>query len=668
MIDLTVYANAHSPDPAARPTLSWDDFCTEVEALCREDHGVTDKRDLVAFGPYRLRDGTKRAASNVESMSRVIGIDVDGCDVEALRVRLRTLGLAAIVHGSPSDDPKGPRKVRVYILADRVHAAQDGGHVRDAVAALLGVQYDRSTRNADRIFFCGRLTGTPERYVERFEGVPLALDTLPAAPVSNAATDRDSAPDRQGDPAYDAASYAILGALGSWENYEGRKHDVCGALGGALRKSPGWSRADCEALIRAWLRDAPPSVNVDHGVNWACGAFDKPADEVSGRAGLERALGAKVAGVIGEALLLPFRSRQLQSDAEVDVPRALDNLVEDPDAPRSPIVYLCRGLGLAPIAGKVTVIYGQPGAGKGPLADYMATRIAFGDPILGHVCTQTGVAILDFEGSGLTLDRCDRLARAMKHARCDLRDRVTTINASEIDRAHTEAFVGEVAEFTARRGIGAVIVDSYTSAMMASGLDPNRPEYAILLRYLGRLSARGILVIAIMHATKAAAGHAEPALVDIANSGALASTASTAISVMHPGGDKNVIRIGCARAPHGPFDSFDARWTDGDDGSLDLVKVDKPPRKPSANEQRAIDKAAGIMQAGQMIMRDFPERQATAKEISALAVGTRGEVKEAIERLRQAGLIAAAPGNYLVRTPLGAVSTPVQIALALQRR
>ncbi len=59
---LTVYAGARATTPAAVDALTWDEFCDEVEALAREETPHTDKRDLPAFGPYRLRDGATRAA------------------------------------------------------------------------------------------------------------------------------------------------------------------------------------------------------------------------------------------------------------------------------------------------------------------------------------------------------------------------------------------------------------------------------------------------------------------------------------------------------------------------------------------------------------------------------------------------------------------------------
>ena len=112
-VSVCVFAGARSPMPAARDVLSWGAFCDEIAALCREETAATDKRDLVAFGPYRLRDGAPRAAANVERMSAVVMLDVDGVDLDALRARLAGLGVSAIVHGTPNDDPAGVRKARI---------------------------------------------------------------------------------------------------------------------------------------------------------------------------------------------------------------------------------------------------------------------------------------------------------------------------------------------------------------------------------------------------------------------------------------------------------------------------------------------------------------------------------------------------------------------------
>src|SRR5689334_7568523 len=96
------------------------------------------------------------------------------------------------------------------------------------------------------------------------------------------------------------ANAGIAAALGHWSEHDGRKHDLCGAVGGLMRKL-GFSRDACEAEIRAWLNGAPATVDVAHGVAWACAAWDKEADDVSGHAALCALLGDEHAAVVERA-------------------------------------------------------------------------------------------------------------------------------------------------------------------------------------------------------------------------------------------------------------------------------------------------------------------------------------------------------------------------------
>jgi hypothetical protein len=181
--------------------------------------------------------------------------------------------------------------------------------------------------DASRLFVAGRVDGTPERYFETFEGDAVDVDALPPAAwhvEPPAPREREPVADTPRDVAIEAASMAILGALGSWTDYDGRKHSLCGALGGMLRHA-GWTRDACAAVVRAWLPAGEPGVNVEHGVRWACRAWDSLPEELSGRGALDAIVGARAAGVIESAALLPFRLGATR-DASV--------AASDADAPR----------------------------------------------------------------------------------------------------------------------------------------------------------------------------------------------------------------------------------------------------------------------------------------------------------------------------------------------
>ena len=319
MIDLTVYPNAKSTTPAARDRLSWDEFCGEIGALCSDESDATDKRLLPSLGLYALRDGAKRAAANVEKMSRAVALDIDGADVDALRARIKELGISAIVHGSPSDDEASSvRKLHAFVLADGPHAPADAGSVRRSVAALLGVAADASCSNADRVLFTGRLAGTSARYCERFYGDPIAIANLPAAPSAPATAPPAPATATPAcNVAIDTVKYAVLGALGSATNWNGRKHALCGALGGLVRRSQSMAREDCAELVRSWLSTAGPECDIEAGVRWACKAYERLPDEVSGGRVFAAVVGDERASIVEQALLLPWRARRGESEPQL---------------------------------------------------------------------------------------------------------------------------------------------------------------------------------------------------------------------------------------------------------------------------------------------------------------------------------------------------------------
>lgn len=326
----TLFRSATSTAPASSDDLDFDALEVEIAALCSQESTATHKRDLPALGPYRLRDGTTRAAENVERMDACVMLDCDGIDAEALCTRIEALGLDAIVHGSPGDDENAPvRKVRVFVRAEGEHDPADAGRVRAATAALLGVQDDPRTHNADRIGFVGRLAGTPERVVWRNRGRALTFAELPPVAVLPAEAPAPAPIAARADAALDAGAYAIVGTLGAPERWEGSKHALCGALGGLLRRH-GWPRDTAASAVRVWLLahpDAGKGVDVEAGVAWACKAWEREPHEVSGRQALDAIVGAELGAILQQAAELPrLAKREARTspavlavrDAEID--------------------------------------------------------------------------------------------------------------------------------------------------------------------------------------------------------------------------------------------------------------------------------------------------------------------------------------------------------------
>ena len=670
MLDLTVYAGARTHTPHEQPTLSWAAFCDEVAALCREETAFHDKRDLPAFGPYRLRAGATRSAANVERMAAVAAIDVDEeLDLAALRDRLRELGCAAIVHGSPSDDPAGVRKARVYVQLDATHAPEDAGHVRASVAALLGVTPCASTANSDRVFFCGRLAGTPERFVERFDGAPVALATLPppdkyiGKPISESAADRDAA------PAYDAATLAILGALGPWQDYAGRKHAVVVALGGVLRKTTGWSKDACAELVRAWLPANEPGVDVAAAVASACRAWALPPAECSGQTALAAAAGERAAAVICEAALLPWRARQCApteaapGDAPVGAYATL-RAVDRTQPPRQ-LAYVVEALGFAP--GKVSAIQAYAYCGKTPFALLLAISVAAGRDFLGMAVTQRPTAFINFEGEVLCEEREARICAGLGLDRA-----AVPLHLFHAEDALSDAMLADLDTLLSTEGIGLIVLDTYSSALPADVSTFNDASFRTWATALGRISDRtNACVVILTHETKTAQGQA--GLRGISGHGSLAGAVQAAVSLDRPDeATPNVIEVRCARATRKAFDPFRVKWSDRDDGALVATRVGGAVAAPSkrganlatSNAARTACAAQATLVAGRAIMRDAPITMTQRKELIALSGGNDRAAKRALERLVGAGLLTCVAGAYS-RTPQGTSATPIEIATAL---
>jgi hypothetical protein len=229
-------------------------------------------------------------------------------------------------------------------------------------------------------------------------------------------------------------------------------------------------------------------------------------------------------------------------------------------APEEPLEYVCEGLRLAPSRGKISIIAGYAGTSKGPLADYLAVCIALGLPVFGkHPVVQGNVLVIDEEGVRLTMRRLRRLTKGLERDPAELEGRVRVLDGGLLGDLCDAGSMASLAAVVHEHDIKTVVLDSYTTAMLPSGIDSNAPQYAALASMLGQL---GVLVIAVAHARKGDPKRGAPTLEDIAGSGALAALAQTALGVWYPDqSDKNVARIACLRAPEGAFDECEVKWS-----------------------------------------------------------------------------------------------------------
>jgi hypothetical protein len=630
---------------------------------------VPDKTALLAIGPHRLRV-PYRARENVAGVT-CLAIDVDACDLEALAARIDS---AAVVYGSPSDDATGPpdaRRVRVLAPVSREMTPEECGPARLAYAESLGLAPGcgvESCLDAARLYFIGRIEGTPAREWRTWDGAPVDVDALLSrAHVHTWTRDVAVAPDAHDaptrlSPARDAAIGAIVSALGDAHDHDGRKWLICGALGGLGRRL-GWRIDNMHDLIRTWLPAGDPSVDVAAGVTWACSAWSRPAGEVTGACALRELVGRDV----GDAIIAVATTLARPANAADRVCAGEGTTVSvmgegtpvlgramSWTAPDVPIEYMCHGLRLAPSDGKVSFIAGAPGGGKGPIADHLACCFALGAPAFGvHDCVRANVMLIDCEGARLTMRRCRRMVRAIGHDPAELAGALHMINASNVLDFTDTAYLDALAQYVRANAIRVIVLDSYTSAMLRAGVDSNSPQYARLAQALGALDA---LVICVGHANKAAASRGgTPLLGDLAGSFAIGGMAATAIVVHYPQpDDRNLVHVGCARAPEEGFAPFGVRFAGASDAPLSLTIEALPDTGRGAtracNAQRVSDARRNVALAGLRIWRHMCTESVVASFARAALVEAAGAcgrdpVREALVRLREGGLVESLAGQ-----------------------
>lgn len=519
-----------------------------------------------------------------------------------------------------------------------------------------GIELDTTCADPTRVF---RLPAT-----DRYQGTPHGSWCAVSLPEAREGARREeaclpSAPRLDPEAPQRAMLGGILGAIGDWEDYAGRKHALVGAIAGYLRKV-GARADDCEWLIRTWLADAPASVDVDAGVRWARKTWERDPEEVSGAVALEAIVGADIAGAIYASTGIAKHARRAESAlaAPVESGWAFESFT----APEEPIGYVVPGLCLAPSKGKISLIAGLAGAGKGPLAGHIAACIALGEPVLGtHDVTPARVLLLDFEGVRLTMRRLRRIVASIGREVTELDGRLLVYDASHVCDTTEEVWLDELTAVVRANDVGVIVVDSYTTAMLGSGVDYNSPEFALLARALGQLDR---LVICVAHASKANRD-GQPRLADIAGSSALGALAQTAIVLSYPDADDRYrVRVGCARAPERRFEAFDLQWTDGDAGELHATIVEATsPAAPVASTKRETHNAA--RGAGERIVRRLRvDGVATRTELRAVGGEGSAAADRALALLSDAGLVSSVAGHYEL-TPTGAAAGAATVASAL---
>jgi hypothetical protein len=309
---VTVYRGARSKTPADVADLDWSDLADELEALANEPtkapadaDPAEQKRQLVAWSPHDLSVPYCTAA-NVRAVTALV-LDVDHGDPSDVAARLDAEQLAGFLYESPTSTDEH-RKFRVVVPTTATIDPASCRSTRIALAEALGLEPGcgvEETGDPSRIFFAGRLHGTRERETWRVDGDALDVAVLPPIRLAWGASKQAAAKTLTPLAELPPADAGIAAALGPWSDHDGRKWDLCGAVGGVMRKL-GFTAKQCEAELRAWLDGAEEhDVDVTAGVAWALNAWDlDPKRRYQVGPCLSETIGAEHAAIVERAACL----------------------------------------------------------------------------------------------------------------------------------------------------------------------------------------------------------------------------------------------------------------------------------------------------------------------------------------------------------------------------
>lgn len=632
--------------------------------LADEDSIDAAKRGMPAFVPARFDDGDRRHATNVRG-SQIIGLDIDGCPPDAWAgavARLQAGGVAAVAHTSPTDGlVAGVRKGRIFVALEREATPAEVWPLRCALAEALGVRQwlDAATSDASRIFFAGRLEGTPERefvvtgsqamppdgLLARF---PHVKDAQP--PTTTAEDVRGSAFIWPAGPEHEQRMTPALVALLADEYNRGGRHAKCRALGAVLAQA-GWSDTSIAALVGALPSDTPDK-RVEQALDAA--RLARNGERVHQRGTLEAAFGARLTRHVLDLAEQPdfaaMRAAASETPPDAAAPDAwgASCRIDDLAGEIEPVNHLVEGLALSP--GAPSIVAGYGGLGKSMFVQLLVVCVASGRVLLNTMPTRRGrVLHLDYEqGRRLTATRYKRIAAPFHLDRGALRDTLEIVHSPRVNLL-TPGFFDALCKRT--EGVALCVIDSLRAA--CPGLDENDSRMREPLDALLRVSeVTGCVFVVIHHARKqtrdSVGGNQE-----MRGTGAINDAAQTVIMLEAPPLDKGgtpvysgfTVNPGKIRDGR-KFDTLAVRIEDADiEGvpfkSLDMSIVDA---KKAATEIAEAELAAAARIVYDLIERSPGQVWQGGQGDIEHAAGRQGigrnETRNAIAELKMLGMIA----------------------------
>ncbi len=525
------------PVPVAAP-ITFAQFAAGVRRAVETEHAcdLADKSSIeyakagmMAVIPARVSPekmaarkarGEKSArGSEVVEGAAIIGLDIDKAPAAAVDRALELLtstGVAAVVHGSPTDgvDPT-VRKVRLYVQADRELTPEEIWPARCALAEHLGLRewLDPQTSDPSRLFYAGRLAGTPPRVFAVTGATPVPASALiakyPAAvtPAPSTAPKTDAAAPAApliwtaGGEHEDMMTPALV-ALLEGEYARGGRHKKVRALGAVLAQA-GWSDAGITRVV-ARLPSDQTGARIAQALDAA--RLARAGERVYQAGTMQDVFGARIAKHVAELAKQP-EIADIEAAAAFAVATMTagdadawgdEHEIDDITRELEAVEWLVQGFNIAP--GAPTIIAGYGGLGKSMLAQYIVLCVATGRRVFDRHDVRHGRAMhLDYEqGRRLTRTRYQRIAAALGLPAGALKDRLKLRHLPPVNLV-TPGF--EQALLRRVDGFSVCLVDSLRAA--TPGLKENDSEIRAPLDMLGRVSEKtGCVFIVIHHARK----------------------------------------------------------------------------------------------------------------------------------------------------------------------
>jgi hypothetical protein len=649
-IQVSWFASAlDAVDPRGKAKVyTWPEFTADLALRLRTSHAAV-KADLPMFVPA-VWSGDRRNKASVACLTLGV-LDVDGItqqQADDLWTKLQPY--QAAVYPSPGDqDGTDYRKLRVIVTLDAAVLPAESKRLRQALAAELGIPFDRNTVDESRGFFAGSTDAVLRPLWVTAGANPANVKALLArVPADEADSPRAKlTASHAADPLVGDLSPETKAAIADYladVMVPGQKNALVYALGGLLRQW-GWSANDAADVIREALTQRDDVADIEAGVATLDRGYS--VDTSHGYHRVKEILGDSTMQQIesvfptrhnaAKRLLAGAQPGGLFGEAPPVIPPPAANPENDycgfvfaESASAKPFDALIEGLEFAPGLG--VAILGKYGRAKSPTAIEMGLCLANGAPWAGRQTQRCEVYYLAAEKSFDLREKRDRIARVLQLDPLSLRMIVLDepLNSDPLRAKLTEL----VKRRTALERKVVLMIDTYAASV--EGVDHNTSLYAQPLKQLLKSTTEaGACTIPLLHARKGtAADKAKPPTMDDAEGfGGIVGALSGCFGLYSSEDQKTKITYCCVRPVRRGFAPFAREWQDvaapdGSDPEWGLRAVDIQMAQEQHEEHESlVDVSERVVKAASRFIHESNARHGVsltdetpqARSLSALA-------------------------------------------------